>query len=335
MEGFIVLHRKLLEWGWYDDTNMVRLWVHLLLMANFREKSWHGQIIKRGQFVTNREELARQTGLSVQEVRTCLDRLIECGCITKRATSKYTMITICKYGDYQDVPEKNNQQVTSKKPTQCKQKSKVQPTNNQQKTNKKSCGSNSCECEGKEDNQQITNKQPTNNQQITTTKQRNNNNISSSSYTACTCEENSKKKSSLIESALNKWKRSDIVKKGAVPDLTDVWIEEVERLVLRFNKQGITEEAVRSYYEDFKAQEVTETLETTYHEWRKHFGNFVRKSIKQQEEETKKQKEIARHGANQDYNSESARAARLEGAAQVMRELYENGKQYYREVPDH
>lgn len=291
MEGFIVLHRKLLEWGWYDDTNMVRLWLHLLLMANFREKSWHGQIIKRGQLVTGREELANQTGLSVQQVRTCLDRLIECGCITKETTNRYTLITICKYSDYQDLPEENNQQTT--------------------------------------------NKQPTNNQQITTTKQRNNNNISSSSYTACTCEENSKKKSSLIESALNKWKRSDIVKKGAVPDLTDVWIEEVERLILRFNKQGITEEAVRSYYEDFKAQEVTETLETTYHEWRKHFGNFVRKSIKQQEEETKKQKEIARHGANQDYNSESARAARLEGAAQVMRELYENGKQYYREVPDH
>jgi hypothetical protein len=291
MEGFIVLHRKLLEWEWADDPLTGWLWVHLLLRANHEDKKWRGIVIKRGQLVTGLEELACQTGLSIQQVRTRLDRLIKCGCITKQSSNKYTIITICKYSDYQDLPEENNKQ--------------------------------------------ITNKQQTNNKQITTNNNDNNNNISSSSYTACTCEENSSGGGSvLIESGLNKWKRSDIVTKGAIPELTDIWIEEVERLVLRFNKQGITEEAVRSYYEDFKAQEVTETLETTYHEWRKHFGNFVRKSIKQQEEETKKQKEIVRHGANQDYNSESARAARLEGAAQVMRELYENGKQYYREVPD-
>jgi hypothetical protein len=292
MEGFIVLHRKLLDWEWADDPLTGWLWVHLLLRANHEDKKWRGIVIKRGQLVTGREELACQTGLSVKQVRTRLDRLIECGCITKESTNKYTLITISKYSDYQDLPEENGQQKANKGPTKGQQRA----TNNND----------------------------------------NNNNISSSSYTACTCEENSSGGGSvLIESGLNKWKRSDIVTKGAIPELTDIWIEEVERLVLRFNKQGITEEAVRSYYEDFKAQEVTETLETTYHEWRKHFGNFVRKSIKQQEEETKKQKEIVRHGANQDYNSESARAARLEGAAQVMRELYENGKQYYREVPDH
>lgn len=117
MEGFIVLHRKMLDWEWYDDTNMVRLWLHLLLMANFREKSWHGQKIKRGQLVTGREELANQTGLSVQQVRTCLDRLINCGCITKKTTNRYTLITIAKYSKYQDVPEKNNQLSTNYQPT--------------------------------------------------------------------------------------------------------------------------------------------------------------------------------------------------------------------------
>lgn len=137
-----------------------------------------------------------------------------------------------------------------------------------------------------------------------------------------------------MDSALNEWKRSDIVKKGAVPELTDVWIEEVERLVLRFNNQGITEETVRSYYEDFKAQEVTETLETSYHEWRKHFGNFVRKSIKQEQEEKQ-------NGSNKQYVSldreEQRKAAadkRKQEAAALVQKYINKAQQSQRAVQD-
>jgi hypothetical protein len=66
-------------------------------------------------------ELAHQTGLSLQKTRTCLDRLIECGCINKKSTNKYTLITICKYSDYQDLPEENNKQITNKQQTNNKQ----------------------------------------------------------------------------------------------------------------------------------------------------------------------------------------------------------------------
>ena len=34
-EGFINLHRKILDWEWYDDINVFRVFTHLLLTVNW------------------------------------------------------------------------------------------------------------------------------------------------------------------------------------------------------------------------------------------------------------------------------------------------------------
>ena len=39
--GYIKLHRKLLEWCWYDDDTVFRLFIHILLKANYRAVKWH------------------------------------------------------------------------------------------------------------------------------------------------------------------------------------------------------------------------------------------------------------------------------------------------------
>lgn len=119
--GFITLHRKMLEWEWADDPYMVCLWVHLLLLANHEGKKWHGMAIERGQLITDLRTLAKRTGLSIQQVRTRLDRLVESDCINKQITNKYTLITICNYGKYQDVQQINNKQITNKQQTNNKQ----------------------------------------------------------------------------------------------------------------------------------------------------------------------------------------------------------------------
>ena len=108
--GFIVIHRKILDWEWYGDTNTVRLFLHCLLKANWENKQWQGIEIKRGSFVTGRKILAKETGLSEQQVRTSLNKLISTNEITKRTTNKYTVITINNYCKYQDY----NQQITNK-----------------------------------------------------------------------------------------------------------------------------------------------------------------------------------------------------------------------------
>ena len=92
---------RMLEWEWYDDLYMFRLFMHLLFKANNRDKEWHGTIIKRGQLVTSLANLSAETRLSYQQVRSCLDKLNKTDEINKQTTNKFTIITVCKYGKYQ------------------------------------------------------------------------------------------------------------------------------------------------------------------------------------------------------------------------------------------
>ena len=94
---FIILKKSFLYWEWYDDTNMVRLYLHLLLSANYERSRWRGRPIERGQLITGRKKLSSETGISEQSVRTCLDRLVKSGVITIRPTNRFSVITICNY----------------------------------------------------------------------------------------------------------------------------------------------------------------------------------------------------------------------------------------------
>lgn len=101
-EGWIKIYYKIKEWEWYGDPNMVALWIHLLISANWKDKKWHGVDIKRGQSVTSVSKLAEATGLTTRQTRVCLERLEESKQIVKQTTSHYTIITICNYDNYQD-----------------------------------------------------------------------------------------------------------------------------------------------------------------------------------------------------------------------------------------
>ncbi len=122
--SFITLHRKITQWEWYTDANVMRLFVHLLLIASHKDYQWRGIEIKRGQVMTGRKVLASETGMSEQEIRTALNKLKSTKEITIRATSKYSIITICNYSTYQDIKER-------KQPTN---QPAEQPTINQQST---------------------------------------------------------------------------------------------------------------------------------------------------------------------------------------------------------
>jgi len=90
-----------MEWRWFDDAVMLSFWLHILLMANWKDKEWHNRTIKRGSFVTTVASLSTQLNLSVKQVRTCLDRLRAGGEITTNTSNNYTLISVCKYDSYQ------------------------------------------------------------------------------------------------------------------------------------------------------------------------------------------------------------------------------------------
>lgn len=122
MTGWIKLHRQFLEWEWYTDLNSKTVFLHCLLKANHTEKNWRGMIIERGSFITSLKNLALETGLSAQNVRTALLKLKSTGEINKRTTSLNTYITVVNYEDYQssNKPLTNDQLTTNKQTTTTK-----------------------------------------------------------------------------------------------------------------------------------------------------------------------------------------------------------------------
>ena len=139
--GFITLHRQILDWEWYQNTNTFRLFVHCLLMANFTDGRFEGKEIKRGQFVTSIPSLSSQTMLSAQQVRTALDHLKSTGEITDKSYAKYRIITVVKYDEYQNDNRQSgvqitaNQQANNSQSTGYQQAINRQVTGNQQQYN--------------------------------------------------------------------------------------------------------------------------------------------------------------------------------------------------------
>ncbi len=138
--GWISLHRKIIEWEWFDDHNTFRLFIFLLLTANHKDKKWRGITIKRGQKLTGIFSLSKQTGLSVRQVRTSLDKLKLTGELTSKTTNKYSILTLLNYDEYQTIDKQVDKRVTNERQTNDKQTTTNNNDNNvikKKKINKK------------------------------------------------------------------------------------------------------------------------------------------------------------------------------------------------------
>lgn len=102
--SYIRLNRKILDWEWYGDINTCRLFIHMLLKANWKDGEFKGIHIPRGSFVSSFGKLAEETQLTVDEVRTAVKHLISTKEITKQPYSKYTVFTVNNYDKFQNVP---------------------------------------------------------------------------------------------------------------------------------------------------------------------------------------------------------------------------------------
>lgn len=120
--GWIKIHRKLLDWEWYDEPNVMRLFLHLLLKANHKDKNYRGKVIKKGMLLTGRDLLAKETGLSIQQIRTAINKLKSTNEITIKTNKQGSVIEVVKYAEYQILTNKvtnkqpdSNQQLTTNK----------------------------------------------------------------------------------------------------------------------------------------------------------------------------------------------------------------------------
>lgn len=127
MDGWLKVYRKITEWEWYNHSEMVHLFLHLLIKASPTEKTWQGMNVQRGQVVVGRQKLSAETGISERTIRTCLSRLEKSGEIEIKTTNKYSLITICKYADYQPAEHQSDQQ-TDQQNDQLTDQPNDQPT---------------------------------------------------------------------------------------------------------------------------------------------------------------------------------------------------------------
>jgi len=104
MTGWIKLYRQILGWEYYKDEVVFRLFLHLLLKANFEPGTFKGVKIQRGQLITSLQNLADQLGLSIKKIRRGLGHLKGMNEVTVTGTA-YSLITVLKYDSYQGPPD--------------------------------------------------------------------------------------------------------------------------------------------------------------------------------------------------------------------------------------
>lgn len=101
MKGWVRLYRDFLSWGLYKDSPSKDVFIHILLNAAYKEFNLNGFIVRRGFWITSVRQIATETGLSVQQVRTALEKLEATQAITRTATHRATLIGVVNYDFYQ------------------------------------------------------------------------------------------------------------------------------------------------------------------------------------------------------------------------------------------
>lgn len=99
--GFIKIYRSLEEWGWYSDGVVKDVFLHCLIKAAYKDCEYMGQKLKAGQLVIGRKKLAEALGFGERQIRTALEKLQLSGEITVESSSKYSVITVVKWNEYQ------------------------------------------------------------------------------------------------------------------------------------------------------------------------------------------------------------------------------------------
>lgn len=100
-DGFIKLHRSMLGWEWYKNTNTKIVFMHLLLNANWEDSRFEGHEVPRGSLVTSYQSLAEDLGISVRSVRTALKHLKSTHEVTVKTTSRFSIIKVENWDKYQ------------------------------------------------------------------------------------------------------------------------------------------------------------------------------------------------------------------------------------------
>lgn len=103
LAGYIKLHRKMMNWRWKNHPPTLCLFIHLLLSASYETERTGGLILNPGQVVVSLNSLSKETGLTVDQIRTALSHLQKTGEIVLETSKgcRSTLVTIQNWARYQ------------------------------------------------------------------------------------------------------------------------------------------------------------------------------------------------------------------------------------------
>lgn len=108
-EGWIKIHRKLQSNPIWSNSRMPfdyrSAWIDLLMMANHRDSEvivdYESMTVKRGQLLTSTRQLGERWKWGKDRVCKYLRLLETQKMVTKSSTTRWTLLTIVKYDDFQ------------------------------------------------------------------------------------------------------------------------------------------------------------------------------------------------------------------------------------------
>ena len=107
-KGWIKVERSILETDWYKDLATRVLWLHLQLTLGFTDTD---------ELVTTISTLSKETGLSVQQVRSAIRKMVDNKQITNKTTNKNTRISLYSSVLSNDLESEATNKITNKQHT--------------------------------------------------------------------------------------------------------------------------------------------------------------------------------------------------------------------------
>jgi len=123
--GYIKVWRKIQESFIWEDSEILKIFIYLIMSANYQETEFlfngKKEILKRGDLMCGRHKLSAELGISENKIYRVLAILEKEQLIEQRKTNLFTIVSILNYNQYQSNEQLNeqpvdNQQTTSRQP---------------------------------------------------------------------------------------------------------------------------------------------------------------------------------------------------------------------------
>ena len=140
MNGWIKLHRKIIDNPVFDNPDLFHLFVYCLIAANHNPTMivWNGEEknMERGSFITGRKSLSEKLKQSESKIYRNLKTLEKLNIITQKSNNRFTLINVVNYCNYQGSEFENEQQTNNQRTTDEQQMNTVKNIRTKELKNK-------------------------------------------------------------------------------------------------------------------------------------------------------------------------------------------------------